>query len=90
MPIDQASKDVYSHLKNLGQLLRQPLHKPWHQQNQQSERELKRITDPIPAATKRTILRSQETGWWLQTPPSYANGICLSEMEFRDALHLRY
>ena len=54
------------------------------------EWELKRITDPIPAATKRTILRSQETGTWLQTPPSYVNGTCLSEMEFRDALHLRY
>ena len=57
------------------------------------ELELKRITDPIPAATKRTILRSQETGKWLQTPPSYVNmvrGTCLSDMEFRDALHLRY
>ena len=51
------------------------------------EEELKH---PIQAATKRTILRSQETGKWLQTPPSYVNGTCLSEMEFRDALHLRY
>ena len=32
------------------------------------ERELSHITDPLPAATKRTILRSQETGEWLQTP----------------------
>ena len=37
------------------------------------ERELVRIT-------------SQETGKWLQTPPSYVNGTCFSEMEFRDAL----
>ena len=42
------------------------------------EQELKRITGPIPAATKRNILRSQETGKWLQTPPSYVNGTCLS------------
>ena len=52
--------------------------------------ELKRITAPIPAVTKCTILRIQETDKWLQTPPSYANGTCLSEIEFRDALHLRY
>ena len=43
---------------------------------------LKRITDPLPAATKLTILRSQETSKWLQTPPS------LSDMEFNDTLHL--
>ena len=54
------------------------------------EWELKRITDPRPAATKRTVLRNQETGKGLQIPPSYVNGMCLSEMEFRDALHLRY
>ena len=32
------------------------------------EQEPKRITDPIPAATKRTILGSQETDKWLQSP----------------------
>ena len=52
------------------------------------EQELKRIS--YPAATKRTILRSQDTDKWLQTPPSYVNRNCLSEKEFRDALHLRY
>ena len=35
------------------------------------EQELKRITDPIPAATKIKILRSQATRKWLQTPPSF-------------------
>ena len=42
------------------------------------EKELKRLTDPIPAAAKRTIHSSQEPGKWLQTPPS-----CLSEMELK-------
>ena len=50
------------------------------------EKELKRMIDPIPAASERTILRSK----WLQTPPSYVNGTCLSNMEFRHPLHLRY
>ena len=54
------------------------------------ERELKRFVDPIPEATKHTILRSQETGKWLQTPPSYVNGTCLSDMEFRDTLQFQY
>ena len=54
------------------------------------QQELKRITDPMQAATKRTILRGQETGQWLQIPPSYINGTCLSDLEFRDSLHLRY
>ena len=54
------------------------------------EQELKRITEPIPAATKRTIIRSQKTGKWLQTPPSYVNGTGLADMKFRDALHLPY
>ena len=55
------------------------------------EQELnKRITVPIPAATKRTILRCHETGKWLQTPPSYVNETSLSDMEFGNALYLRY
>ena len=54
------------------------------------EQELKRTTDPIPAAIKLTILRSQETSKWLQTPPMFANGTYLCEMKFRDALHHRY
>ena len=32
------------------------------------EQEFKRITDTMSATTKRTILRTQETGKWLQTP----------------------
>ena len=44
------------------------------------QEKLESITDPIPTAAQRTILRSQETGQWLQT----------ADMEFRDALHLRY
>ena len=39
------------------------------------ERELVRITSQVTASGK-----------WLQTPPSYVNGTCLSEMEYRDAL----
>ena len=54
------------------------------------EQELKRITDPIPAATKRTIFRSQATGKRPQTPPCYVNGTCLSEIELRDESHLRW
>ena len=46
------------------------------------KQEFKRITDPIVAATKRTILR--------QVAPSEENETSLSDMEFRDALHLRY
>ena len=50
------------------------------------EQEFKRFTYPSPATSKRTILRSQETGMRQQAPPSYINGTCLSGMEFRDAL----
>ena len=53
-----------------------------------NEHELRLITDLTQAATKRTILRCQKTGKWLQTLPSYVKGTCLSKMEFRDALHL--
>ena len=49
-----------------------------------------RSSSAMAAATKRTILRSQETGKWLQTLPSYVNGTRLSDIKFRDALHLRY
>ena len=45
------------------------------------DQELKRMTEPIPAATKRTILRNQVTGKSLQTPPIYVNGTRLSDME---------
>ena len=48
------------------------------------------IRYPIPAATKCTILRCQETGKWLQTSPSDVNGTCITDFEFRDELHLRY
>ena len=44
------------------------------------EQELKRITDPIPVATKRTILRIQETGMWLQTAPSYDTSMELASL----------
>ena len=54
------------------------------------EQELKRITDPILAATESTNLRGQEIGKGLQTPPSYINGTYLSDLEFRDELHRRY
>ena len=54
------------------------------------KRELKRITDPIPSATIRNIIRTQETGKGLQAPPSNVDGTCRSGLEFRDALHLRY
>ena len=54
------------------------------------EQVLKCITDPKLAATKFTILRCQEIGKCLQTPPSHGNGTCLFDIEFRDALHLRY
>ena len=40
------------------------------------EHELKRIKYSIPAATKRTILRTQ-------TRPSYVNGTCISDMEIQ-------
>ena len=50
------------------------------------EQEFKRFTHPAPATSKRTILRSHETGMSQQAPPSYINGTCLSGMEFRDAL----
>ena len=36
---------------------------------------------PFPEAEKKAS--------GLQTPPSYVNGICLSDTDFRDALHLR-
>ena len=45
------------------------------------EWELKRITVPIPAATKNTIFRSQETGKWLQTPPSYDTSMVLASLK---------
>ena len=49
------------------------------------EQELKRIIDPIATVTKCTIIRSQETGKWLQTSPTYVTDICLFDTEFRDA-----
>ena len=96
-PNDQASKDVCSALKdettsacpNHGssyaaiRTTRDRLHK----------QELKRITYPITAATKRTLLRSQETGKWLQTQPSYYMSMKRASLiwnEFRDVLHLRH
>ena len=54
------------------------------------EQEFKRITDPIPAVTKPTTLKSQETGKWLQILPSYVHGCCLFHMEFRDALQTNH
>ena len=101
-PNHQASKDVCSHLisalkdettfetANHTQTMATAKAAIRTSRDNLHEQELKRITDPIPAATKCTILRSQETGQWLQTPPSYVNGTCLTDMEFRDALHLRY
>ena len=50
------------------------------------EWELKRITDPIPAGTKRTILRSQDTSKWIYTPLSYDNGTCLFE-KWKSVMH---
>ena len=93
-PNHQASKDVCSHL--ISALNDEPIFETAkHTQTMATakatirtsknclhEHELKRITDPIRAAPKRTILRSQETGKWLQTSPSYVNGTCLSEIEF--------
>ena len=79
-PNHQARNDVCSHLitalKDATTLRYLSISKPWQ--------------PAAKAATKRTILRSQETGKWLQTPPSYFNGTCLSDMKFSDALHLRY
>ena len=45
------------------------------------DQELKRMTEPIPAATIRTILRNQVSGKWLQIPPRYVNGTFLAGME---------
>ena len=53
----------------------------------QYEQELKRVTDLVPEAIKRTIqAKKQASG----CKPHQVIGTCLSNMEFRDALHLRY
>jgi hypothetical protein len=55
-----------------------------------SASQIHRSTDPIPAATKRTILRSKKHGQVAANPTMFVtsiNGTCLSDLEFRDALH---
>ena len=44
------------------------------------EQELKGMTDSIPATTERTILRSQVTGKWMETPPSYDTSMDLASL----------
>ena len=51
------------------------------------EQELKRITDRIPAATNRTILVSQETGKWMQTPPSFDTSMELASLIWNSEMH---
>ena len=48
--------------------------------------ELLRITDPIPA-TKCTFFRSQETGKWMQPPPSYDRSMELASVKWNSETH---
>ena len=52
------------------------------------DHELKRLTDPIPAATKRTIVKSHETGKWLQAPPSYDTSMELAYLIWNSEMHV--
>ena len=54
------------------------------------EQELKHITGPIPAPAKRTILRSQETGKLLQTPPRYDTSMELAALIWNSEMHCIY
>ena len=51
------------------------------------EQGLKRITDPITASTKRTILICQETCKELQTPPSYDTSMELVSLLWNSEMH---
>ena len=45
------------------------------------------MTDSIPATTKRTILRSQVTGKWLETPPSYDTSMGIASLKWYSEMH---
>ena len=94
-PNHEASKDVCS--PSVHCEMRQPLHtqtmtatKAAIRTSRKSlhEQELKRFTDPISAATKRTILRSQETGQWLQLcKPYQVSSMKLASLIWNSEIH---